>query len=601
MSQNIFVSGSLAPRIGSSGRIVRTSLDEARSAIRPALWGGVFFSFLLTVLGFAGPLYMMNLYGRVLQSRNETTLVVLTLIVVFAMIVLSMIQTSKADLLRRASVMFDQRLSGELFDAIQKAIVRKPLDRSIPTLRDLDAMRDFIAGPALAGLMMLPFFPIFLVVCWIIHPAFVALVFVTSAAMALINWATSRSTAQPVREAQKAQQVASQRANTAFQNFETVQSMGMRPALRRGWIEMHEASLGWNVAADDRSMSLRVLGSFVRSLGNTTVLALAGFLVLNNQLDAAMIFAVSIIVGQATQPLQALVGSWKNITAARQAADRVQELLRETAVEPSKMAMPTPRGAIAVQDLALAPPGKGIEHILLRGINFEVPAGSVLAIIGPSASGKSSLARAIIGVWKPLRGTVRIDGTDIANWNDEELGPHLGYLSQNVDLFPGTVAENIARFSDCDPKLVIEAAERAGVHAMIQNLPNGYNTRVGEQGIGLSGGQRQRIGLARAIFGSPAIVVLDEPNSNLDAAGEEQLSEAIRILRERGTTVVFVTHKVSILNVADVIVVLGGGTMKDFGSSSDVMQRFAQPRLVHLRPPSALTPPSTPPSLAAPT
>ena len=561
-----------------------TVLDAAVAELRPAIGWALVFTLVITLLGFAGPLYMVNLYGRVLSSRNETTLVVLTLIVIFAMVIQAVMETLRADILRRASVMFDRTVAGDVFDAIQRGIVQRPMDPTSTTLRDVDTMRDFITGPGLSGLLALPFFPIFIVVCWIIHPAFVVLVLVTAGLVAVVNYFTSLATAEPVREASKAQQTAGQRAGTAFQNFESVHSMGMRPALRRSWLEMHDSVLSWNIVADDRSVTLRVVGAFVRRLGNTGVLALAGFLVLSNDLSPALIFAVSIIVGQATQPLQGLVGAWRGIVGTRQAFERVQALLRDTAAEPRKMQMRKPAGQLAVSDLVVAPPGKGVEGIVLRGINFEVPAGTILAVIGPSASGKSSLARALLGVWKPLHGTIRIDGTDIRNWNDEELGPSFGYLPQTVDLFPGTVAENIARFTEASHDDIIGAAERAGIHSMVQDLPQGYNTRIGDQGQGLSGGQRQRIGLARALFGRPAIVVLDEPNASLDAIGEEHLAKAIRQMREEKITVVFITHKVNIVSIADAVIVLGGGTMKDYGRYADVMQRIVQPSVVQLRP-----------------
>ncbi|MBP0438517.1 type I secretion system permease/ATPase [Tianweitania sediminis] len=569
----------------SSHQYVRTSLEDAEQSLRPVIGWGLFFSFLITVLGFSGPLYMMNLYSRVINSRNETTMIVLTIIVLFAIAVEAILETVRADMLRRASVGFDQKIAGDTFDAVQKAIVRRPMDRNLPTMADVDALRNFINGSALPGLLMLPFFPLFLIVCWIIHPAFVALVVVTGGAMAVINYMTSRVTAEPVREFGKAQQAATKRANAAFQNYESVHSMGMRPAMRGGWQRAHRNAMHWSIAADDRSTFLRILGSFTRNLGNTLVLALAAYLVLNNSLDAAMIFATSIIVGQATAPLQGLVRSWRSIAAARQARARLQSLLQETAAEAPRMRLPAPKGDLAVYDVAIAPPGKGVESILLRNISFSVPAGSILAVVGPSASGKSSLARALIGVWKPLRGIIRIDGTDIDNWNDEDLGAHLGYLPQNVELFPGTVAENICRFSDADSAQIIKAATNAGIHAMIQALPHGYDTRIGEQGQGLSGGQRQRIGLARALFGDPAIVVLDEPNSNLDGAGEEILSKAMQAVRARGATVVLVTHKASILSIADFVVVLGEGVMKDFGPCDEVSRRFTKPKVINIRPP----------------
>lgn len=574
-----------APSSAASSRdpIVKTALDEAITEIKPVLWWAIVFGFFITILAFAGPLYMMNLYERVLTSRNETTLVVLTLIVVFALLVHAFLEATRADMMRRASVRFDRALSGTAFDAIQRAIVRRPMDNSLPTLRDVDTLRDMIGSSALTSILDVIWLPIFLLACYIMHPIFAVAVLVTAGLIAVLTVMTSRTTAEPMREAGKAQQLANRRAASAFQNYEAVQSMGMRPAMRRGWQSVHEAALGWMIVADDRSVVFRTLSSFVRSLSHTMTLAIAAFLVLHKEVGPGQIFAISIIVGKATQPLQQIVAQWKNIANARQAYARLQQLLLEAPAEGGKMGLPRPQGDLSAAGLVVTAPGKGVEQIILRGISFQVPAGSVLAIIGPSASGKSSLLRVMLNVWKPFAGEFRLDGTEIRHWNDEQLGQYVGYLPQNIELFPGTVEENIARFTEAGHDAVIAAAQRAGAHEMIQQLPEGYNTQVGEQGVALSGGQRQRIGLARALFGDPSMVILDEPNANLDSVGEESLMAAIAKLREMNKTVVFVTHKVGLVGAADYVLVLGNGTMKSFGGRAEVMQRIAQPRVIQAR------------------
>lgn len=580
MAKNLTVPSSAA---SDRDPIVKTALDEAIAEIRPAVVWAVVFGFFITILAFAGPLYMMNLYDRVLTSRNETTLVVLTLIVVFALLIHAFLDATRADMMRRASVRFDRALAAPAFDAIQRAIVRRPMDSSLPTLRDIDTLRDMIGSSTLTTILDVIWLPIFLLACYIMHPVFAVAVLVTAGLIAILTVMTSRSTAEPMREAGKAQQMANRRAASAFQNYEAVQSMGMRPAIRRGWHSMHEAALGWMIVADDRSVVFRTLTSFVRSLSHTMTLAIAAFLVLHKEVGPGQIFAISIIVGKATQPLQQIVAQWKNIANARQAHARLQGLLLETPAEGSKMGLPRPKGELSAAGLVVTAPGKGVEQIILRGISFQIPAGSVLAIIGPSASGKSSLLRIMLNVWKPFAGEFRLDGTEIRHWNDEELGQYVGYLPQNIELFPGSVEENIARFTEAGHDAVIAAAQRAGAHEMIQQLPGGYNTQVGEQGVALSGGQRQRIGLARALFGDPSIIILDEPNANLDSVGEESLMAAIAKLREMGKTVVFVTHKVGLVGAADYVLVLGNGTMKSFGGRAEVMQRIAQPRVIQAR------------------
>lgn len=570
-------------RLSNERKFVQTPLDRAGSALRPVLIWGTFIGLLITVLSFAAPLFMMNVYERVLSSRNETTLVVLLAVAIFAMLIHAFLDAMRADLLRRAAVQFDRSISGEAFDAIQKAIAKRPMDRSLPTLRDADTIRDFLAGPGLPGLMDAVWFPLFLVVTYILHPMFMVVVLVTGALVAVLTIATSRVSAEPIREGQKAQSLASLRAQSAFQNYEAVQSMGMRGAVRRIWQEAHEAALGWMVIADDRTTIVRTLSAFVRSVSGVSTIALAAFLVLHRELNSGHIFAASIIVGLATAPLQRVISQWKSIGIARESHRRLQQLFSETAAAVPKMQLPSPRGDLSVEAVVVTPPGQGIEAMILRNITFDVPAGSVLAIIGPSGCGKSSLLRVLLNVWRPFAGEVRIDGTAIHHWDEDELGRWIGYLPQNVELFPGTIEENISRFTRVGHENVIAAAEAAGVHELIQKLPNGYNTEIGEQGGLLSGGQRQRIGLARALFGNPSLVILDEPNANLDAVGEERLVAAMLRLKQAGKTVVFVTHKVSLVSAADYVAVLGNGTLSNFGTRAEVMQRVAQPRVIQGR------------------
>jgi ATP-binding cassette subfamily C protein len=566
------------PSKGGPGPILGTALDTATDAVKPAIAWAVVFGLFITLLAFIGPLYMMNLYERVLSSRNETTLAMLTLVVIFALLILAFLEAIRADMMRRASVLFDHKLSGPTFDAIQRAIVRRPLDASLPTLRDLDSLRELIAGSALTSLLDLIWFPLFLIACLILHPVFAVLALVSAGVIAGLTFMTSRATSEPIKQAGKAQHLAARRASAAFQNFEAVQSMGMRPAMRRGWQSLHEAALGWQVVADDRSMLLRTLSGFSRSISQTATLAIAAFLVLHKDLSPGQIFAVSIIVGKATQPLQQIATQWKAIAQARQAYERIQAMLRDAQPEAKKMSLPRPRGELSALGLVVSAPGRGVDQIILRAVSFQVPAGGVLAIIGASASGKSSLLRVMLNVWKPLAGEFRLDGTDIRHWNDEALARYVGYLPQTIELFPGTVEQNIARFGETGHEAVIAAARRAGAHDMIQHLPEGYNTEIGEQGVALSGGQRQRIGLARALFGNPSIVLLDEPNANLDAQGEDNLMLALAMLREAGKTVVLVTHKIGLVAAADYVLVLGNGTVKSFGERAEILPGVTQPR-----------------------
>ncbi len=548
--------------------------------LRPVLLWGTFIGLIITALSFMGPLFMINVYERVLQSRNETTLVVLLAVTIFAILAQSFLEASRANLLRRAAVQLDRRISNEAFDAIQRAIVKRPMDQSIATLQDTETVRAFVAGPTLVGLMDAVWFPVFLIVTYILHPLFAVVALITGVLVGGLTVLTSKVTTIPLQEASKAELMATRRANAAFQNYEAVHSMGMRGPMRRLWSGLHEAALGWSVVADDRSTVARTLSSFVRQVSGTSTIALAAFLVLHRELNPGQIFAASIIVGMATAPLQRVITQWKSIGQAREARDRLQALFIAAATTGPKMKLPKPRGAVSLEAVAVVPPGKGVDSIILRNVSFDIPAGSVLALIGPSGCGKSSLLRVLLNVWKPFAGEVRIDGTAVENWDEDDLSRWIGYLPQNVELFPGTIEQNIARFTDASHDEVIAAAELAGVHDLIQKLPQGYNTEIGEYGSMLSGGQRQRVGLARAVFGEPSVVILDEPNSNLDAVGEERLVQAIASLKDAGKTVVFVTHKVSLVSAADYVAVLSNGTLSNFGSKAEVMQRIAQPRVI---------------------
>ncbi|OYW31649.1 MAG: type I secretion system permease/ATPase, partial [Azorhizobium sp. 12-66-6] len=323
------------------------------------------------------------------------------------------------------------------------------------------------------------------------------------------------------------------------------------------------AALGWQALASDRAAFLMAATKFNRMFMQSLILGLGAYLAINREISPGMMIAASIIVGRCIQPIEMAIGNWKGIVATRSAFRRVQELLRMSPPPATRMRLPDPTGALQVENLVAHAPGRDVP--VLRGVSFAVPAGAVLGVIGPSAAGKSSLARVLVGVWPASAGAVRLDGSDLSHWDPEQLGRCLGYLPQDVELFAGSIADNIARFTARDEAQVVQAAQMAGVHEMIQRLPRGYNTEIGESGASLSGGQRQRLALARAIYGSPALVVLDEPNASLDAAGEQALMVAVQALRKAGRTVVLVTHKTNSLGLCDYILLLNEGVVHGFG------------------------------------
>ena len=564
-----------------------TPLDLALKQIRPAIVTAFVIGFFVTLFSFAGSLYMIQVYERALGSRNITTLVVLTMIVVFILIVDAVLHGLRDAMMRRAAVAVDHQIAGPLFEQVHRAILAQDRTDAQATMADLGRLRSFIGGSAFGAMTEFLYVPIFFVVLYLFHPLLAALVAVGAAFVAILTWVSSVATQEASRHESSSATEAGELVGNLFRNFETVQALGMRRALRDRWLMSHTESLGWSVTSDKRAAIFTVLINFLKHAVQTLALGLTAYLVIQGQVSPAVIFAASVIVGRTFGPVAAIISNWRAITGARESYTRIQALFHDLQTNENVLALPTPAGRLTLEGVAIAPPGAAMNKAVLNGVTIDLPAGSVLAAIGPSAAGKTTLLKTIIGVWRPLVGEVRIDGSALTQWDDESLGQHMGYLAPEVDLFPGTVAQNIARFRNVPDADIIEAAKRAFVHEMILQLPDGYNTMINKRGGGLSSGQRQRIGLARALFGNPRIIVLDEPNAILDAAGENNLMQTIRTLRSEGRTVVFVTHKVSLVQVADYVLVLGGGGVREFGPRDKVMQKITEPKLVSTTPRAA--------------
>lgn len=371
-------------------------------------------------------------------------------------------------------------------------------------------------------------------------------------------------------------------ASATFRNAEVTRAMGMHGPLRKRWKKRHEEVIGWQAKASDRSAAIMAVTKFIRMGLQIAILGIGAYLVVNENLSAGTMIAASIMMGRALSPVEQSVGNWRSLLGARESYKRLNDLLKKAPPERELMSMPVPKGRIAVEQLLAAPPG--VQKPTIKNLSFEVEPGETIGVLGQSGAGKSTLARVLVGVWPYINGAVRLDGTEVSHWNPDELGQHIGYLPQDVELFAGTVTENIGRFDDAARhEDIIAAAELAGVHEMIQRLPNGYNTEIGEGGLALSGGQRQRIGLARAVYGNPPFIILDEPNSNLDSAGEAALLEAINQLRKAHRTIILITHKTNILSAADKLLVINEGSMQLFGPRDEVLARLASPRVVPLQ------------------
>lgn len=549
-------------------------VNGVRSCV-PAVMTTVVFSFFINLLAFTSPLYMLQIYDRVIGSRNETTLLGITLLVGYLLIINALLEMLRSRLMVQASLAVDSKLAGSVFDATHSAGLHFPRLAQGQTLRDLDSVREFIAGPALIALCDLLWMPIFIVTCFFLHPWFGAIALVGSALIFLLTLASELATTGPMSQASKSSIAANQKAVSALRNAEVIHAMGMLDVLRETWIAQHTHVLNLQAIAGTRSGLMAAASKFVRMFLQAMVLGLGAYLAIHNQISAGMIIAASIFVGRALAPVEGVVGNWKGLTNARNSWSRLVKLFAVAGEEPKRVTLPRPVGHLTLEAVTAGPPEQS--RSTLRNISFEARPGEVVGIVGPSAAGKSSLARVITGVWRPSSGNVRLDGFDFSHWNPRERGRYIGYLPQDIELFSGTVAQNIARFQEVDSDAVIETARLCGCHEMIQLLPDGYNTAVGEGGATLSGGQRQRIGLARAFFDRPALVVLDEPNASLDQGGEEALVQAISRFRSFGTTIILITHKISVLTVADKILVLEGGMAQVFGPRHDVLKHLIAP------------------------
>jgi len=562
-------------------------------ATAPVFVTAIVFSFFINLLMFTSPLYMLQIYDRVITSRNETTLLALTLIAAFCIVVYAILEMLRSRILVRAGMLFDEKIAGAVFNAVHRGNLHQPGAGHVQCLRDVDTIREFLTGAGLITLCDAPWFPVFVAASFLLNPLFGYLALAGSVLTLLLTLLNEMMTKKGLEAAGRASVLANQSAQAMFRNTEALQAMGMLGALKQMWSKHHGAALGLQASASDRAGIIVATTKFFRMFLQTAVLGTGAYLVIYRDISPGAMIAASILISRALQPIELAVGNWRGFLAARSAFERVRMLFTVAGAEPERMSLPRPLGALQISDLIASAPGK--KNPILKGVSFNLDAGEVIGVVGPSAAGKSSLARVVVGVWPILRGTVRLDGSDLSHWNPEELGRYVGYLPQDVELFAGTVAQNIARFQDIDTEAVIFAAQLAGCQELIQHLPEGFNTQVGDGGEALSGGQRQRIGLARALYGRPSLVVLDEPNANLDAAGEDALLKAVQTLKSLQTTVVIITHKINILAGADKILIMNDGAVQAFGTRDAILQRLMGPRVV---PAASLQPGAAPDSTA---
>lgn len=546
-----------------------------RSELTAALWAfrrefvmvGV-CSGIANLMMLAPTMYMLQVFDRVMQSRSELTLLAVSLVTLFLFFVLAFSEWTRSRVLVFAGRRFDERLSTRVFNASFESYLTQTRASPTRAFSDLIALRQFITGQGIFALFDAPWSPIYIGVTFLLHPflGWVTLSFVL--AQGALAWFVHRKTVMPAQDAAKAGADVNAFVQSKLRNAEVIESMGMLDNLRQRWRRWQGLYLAHNTQAHKVSSSVVAASKFMRYSQQAIALTAGALLVIDGQLTPGGMIAANLLMSRALAPIDQLVSVWRSFVSVREAFRRLEQLLAD---HPQRLAAVTgsmPKGDITLRDVVATAPGR--EAPILDGLSFSVPAGTVTAVLGPSGSGKSTLARVMMGIWPTVTGEVLLDGQPIQGWDRIELGPHLGYLPQEIELFEGTIAENIARFGVLDSDKVIAAARCVGLHQMILRFPKGYDTAIGEAGTLLSGGQRQRIGIARAVYGDPSLLVLDEPNANLDEAGEAAFLEAVLQLKAKGKTVFLISHRTSAVTVADRILILQDGRLVSDGSREAV-------------------------------
>lgn len=546
------------------------SLQAALKACKSSFISVGFFSLFINALMLVPTFYMLQVYGRVVTSGSISTLVMLTIIMTVLMITMGALELVRSRIMVRVSSKLDILLSRDLYRAsFKRALDSGGMDSSAQALNDLTGLRQFMTGNGLFAFFDAPWLPIYIAVMFMFHPWYGWMAIVCAIILVIFAILNEKMTGSTLAAANKENIAASLYTNKNLRNAEVIESMGMLNTLIDRWAQRQKKVLTLQSIASDKGGLMSNISKTFRMLVQSLILGLGAYLAVNHEISAGLVIAGSVLLGRALAPLDLIIGSWKGFISARSQYARLNEILDKQKSEPERMSLPAPEGHVLVENLIVSAPGG--KTPIIKGISFSVPAGQVVGIIGPSASGKSTLARALMGIWSPQHGVVRLDGADIANWDKNELGPHVGYLPQDIELFEGSISENIARFSNIDPESVIRAARVAGVHEMILLLPEGYDTVIGSDGVNLSGGQRQRIGLARAIYGAPRLIILDEPNSNLDETGEQALAQAIMHMKASGSTIFVITHRTTILSQLDRLIVMSAGGISMYGPREQVM------------------------------
>ncbi|MYM35554.1 type I secretion system permease/ATPase [Duganella sp. FT94W] len=544
-------------------------IKQALTAFKSTFMTVGVFSAISNILMLVPSLYMMQVYDRVLASKNELTLLMLTLMMLGAFAFVSVLELVRTYVLVRVGARFDMTMNKRVYTAAFERNLKRAGGNAGQSLNDLTSLRQFLTGNALFAFFDAPWFPIYLIIIFFFEPSLGFFALGGTVVLVALAYINERVTHKPLSEANSMAIAAGNLATNNLRNAEVIESMGMLPNLVGRWFKLHSKFLHVQAEVSEKAGQIGAVTKFVQVSLQSLILGFGALLAIEGKISPGMMIASSILVGRALAPVQQVITVWKSWASTRSAYERLTDLLEANPARSAGMQLPKPTGNVSVEGVTAGPAGAAAP--VLKGVTFAINAGDVLGVIGPSGSGKSTLARLLVGVWPSVGGKVRLDGADIYQWNKGELGPHLGYLPQDIELFGGTVSENIARFGEIDAEKVVLAAKRAGVHDMILHLPKGYDTLLGDGGAGLSGGQKQRLGLARAMYGDPSLIVLDEPNSNLDDAGELALIQAVNDLRQRGKTIVLITHRTNAIGVTNKLLLLRDGVVGMFGPTNQVL------------------------------
>jgi ATP-binding cassette subfamily C exporter for protease/lipase len=553
-----------------------SELALAFEPLKPVLIRAAIFSMIISLLALSPTVYMLEVYDRVVNSRSGMTLYMLTIVVVLCYAVMEILEKVRGAMMRAAGVQLDNKLSERVYNAMFQGFLRRHVSGGTQVLNDLKLVREFLYNPALLAVMEAPVALVALALIFAINPLLGWSAVIGAIAQMGVAFMNERATRKPLNEANRSAVAAQQFAEASLRNAHVMESMGMLDAVHARWQKRQREFLSHQAQASEGAGLWTAMSKLIQQLMGSILLGLGAWLMLGNALNggASMMIIGSVLGGRVLAPLGQVVAQWNAVVNVRSAWARLEALMAQVPEKPEAMPLPAPKGFLSVEALIAGAPGQQVP--IVRGVQFAAQPGEVVAVIGPSASGKTTLAKLLVGLWPSISGKVRLDGADVHSWDKAELGPYLGYLPQGVELLDGTLAENIARFGEVDMVQVEAAARLVGLHDLIMSMPQGYNSPIGRDGTMLSGGQRQRVGLARALYAKPVFVVLDEPNSSLDEAGDAALAGAIAALKQLGTTFVVMTHRSSILSVADKILLMREGAQQAFGPRDEVLAALQQ-------------------------